>query len=358
MPTGFHALRIAEVKKETEGAISVCFEMPADLESMFAFRPGQHLTLRSQIEGEDVRRNYSLCAAPHENMWRVAIKRLPGGRFSGWANGGLNSGDMIDVMPPTGSFTWDFDPARTASYAMLASGSGITPILSLLKAGLEQEPSSRFALFYGNRDSDSILFLEEIAALKDRFMGRLEVHHFLSREEDEFEVYNGRIDEEKMALVTDQMIDAAGLDAAFACGPEGMMNAVETALVEAGLDSEKMLTERFAAAELSAEQKAAMAELEARAAGMPIKITLDGRSRTIEFDPKKESILENARASGLRTPFSCKAGVCATCRARVTKGKVEMIRNYGLSDKEVAEGYVLTCQAIPVSGDVEVDFDQ
>ena len=244
MSTGFHALRIAEVKKETEEAISVCFEMPADLESMFAFRPGQHLTLRSQIEGEDVRRNYSLCAAPHEKMWKVAIKRLPGGRFSGWANGGLTSGDTIDVMPPTGSFTWDFDPARTASYALFASGSGITPILSLLKAGLEQEPDSRFALFYGNRDSDSILFLEEIAALKDRYLGRLEVHHFLSREEDEITLFNGRIDGAKMDQIIGPMLDPNGLEAAFACGPKGMMDAVEAALTSAGMAADKIKTER------------------------------------------------------------------------------------------------------------------
>ncbi len=358
MSTNFHSLRIAEVRKETADAISLLIEVPQELSTAFAFQPGQHLTLRSQIEGEEVRRNYSLCAAPHEAQWRVAIKKLPGGRFSGWANDALKDGDTIEVMAPTGSFTWAFDHARAGRYALFASGSGITPILSLLKAGLESEPGSHFALFYGNRDSDSILFLEQIAALKDRFLGRLEIHHLLSREEDEIEIFNGRIDAEKMALVTEQMLDAARLDAAFACGPESMMDAVETALTDAGLAPDKMLTERFAAAELSAEQKAVIAELEARAAGKPIKVTLDGRSRTIEFDPEKESILENARASGLLTPFSCKAGVCATCRARVTKGKVEMIRNYGLSEKEVAEGYILTCQAVPVTDDVEVDFDQ
>ena len=357
MSNEFHSLRVAEVRKETAEAISVLLDMPEDLAEYFAFRPGQHLTLRSNIEGEEVRRNYSLCAAPHEGKWRVAIKRLPGGRFSGWASQALKEGDVIDVMAPTGSFTSDFDPARRGSYALFASGSGITPILSLLKEGLVSEPESHFALFYGNRDSDSILFLEEIASLKDRYLGRLEIHHFLSREEDDLDVFNGRIDAEKMALVTGQMLDVARLDAAFACGPEGMMDAVETALADAEMDREKILTERFAAAELSEEQKAAMAELEARAAGKPIKVTLGGRSRTIEFDPEKESILENTRASGMRAPYSCKAGVCATCRAKVTSGKVEMVRNFALSAEEVASGYILTCQAVPVSDDVELDFD-
>ncbi len=357
MSTGFHALRIAEVKKETEDAISISLEVPGELESVFAFRPGQHLTLRSSIDGEDVRRNYSLCVAPHEHQWKVAIKRLPGGCFSGWANGGLAKGDTIDVMPPTGSFTWDFDPARKASYAMFASGSGITPILSLLKTGLAQEPQSHFALFYGNRNSDSILFLEEIAALKGRHMGRLEVHHFLSREEDEIELFNGRIDSAKMDEIIGPMLDPKSLEAAFACGPKGMMDAVEQALTGAGMPLQRIKTERFTTTELSAEQLKAMEELEKQAAGRPIKINMDGRKRTISFDPEKVSILENARAAGLRAPYACKAGVCATCRAKVVSGKVEMIRNFGLSPDEIAEGYVLTCQSIPLTDDVELDYD-
>lgn len=358
MSHSFHSLRIAEVSRETTDAVSILFHIPEDLEERFTFSPGQHLTLRASIEGEDVRRNYSLCAAPHERVWRVAIKRLPGGLFSGWANEILAEGDTIDVLAPTGSFTWEFNSECRRHYALFASGSGITPILSLLKEGLASERDSHFALFYGNRDSDSILFLEEIAALKDRYLTRVEIHHFLSREEDELDVFNGRIDAEKMALVTEQMLDVPRLEAVFACGPEGMMDAVETALVNAGFSQSKILTERFAASELTVEQRAALAELEVHAAGKPIKVTLDGRSRMIEFDPKNGSILENARASGLRTPFSCKAGVCATCRARVTKGEVKMIRNYGLSQKEVDEGYVLTCQAIPVTDNVAVDFDQ
>ena len=357
MSSTFHSMRIAEVRQEGDDAISLLLDMPEELRETFAFRPGQHLTMRTHVDGEELRRNYSICAAPRERQWRVAIKRLPGGRFSGWANDTLAAGDSIEVMPPTGSFTWIFDPARSASYALFASGSGITPILSLLKEGLAAEPESRFALFYGNRDSDSILFLEEIAGLKDRYIDRLRVQHFLSREEDELDVLNGRIDGAKMAEVVGHFLQPAALDAVFVCGPEGMMDAVETALVEAGTPEEFIHSERFTVGELSEEQKAAMANLERQAAGKPIKVTIDGRRRTIEFDPEKVSILENARASGVRAPFACKAGVCATCRAKVVKGKVEMIRNFGLTPEEIEAGYILTCQSVPVSDDVEVDFD-
>jgi ring-1,2-phenylacetyl-CoA epoxidase subunit PaaE len=358
MSHDFKLIRIAQVQRETADTISVVLDVPESMREEFTFKPGQHLTLRTFLNDEEVRRTYSLCAAPHERVWRVAIKQLPGGRFSNWANLSLHSGDHIDVLPPSGSFTWAFDEARRARYAMFASGSGITPILSLLKAGLESEPHSHFSLFYGNRDSDNVLFLDEIADLKDQYIRRLSVHHFFSREEDELAVFNGRIDRPKMALLTQQMLDVGRLDGAFACGPQGMMDAVETALTEAGLEPHKILTERFGTTALTADQQAAIATLEARAAGKRMKITLDGRSRMIAFDPERKSILDNARAAGLRTPFSCKAGVCATCRARVTQGQVEMIRNFGLSPTEVEEGYILTCQAVPLSDDVEVDFDQ
>ena len=358
MSNEFHSLRIAERRNETTDAISLVLDIREELQPPFSFEPGQHLTLRSTIDGEEVRRNYSLCSSPHEGEWRVAVKRMPHGRFSNWAHKHLKAGEYIDVMPPTCLFTWPFDRSRIGRYAMFASGSGITPILSLLKSGLKNEPKSHFALFYGNRNSDSILFLEEIHSLKDRYLERFEIHHFLSREDDELSIFNGRIDSSKMSLIIEQMLSIEQLEAAFVFGPEGMMDAVESALSKAGLDASHILSERFSAAALSDQQIKAMEELEARAAGKPIKVRLDGRTRTLEFDPAKESILENVRASGMRAPFSCKAGVCATCRARVTKGSVEMIRNFGLSEKERLEGYILTCQAIPVSEDVEIDFDQ
>jgi ring-1,2-phenylacetyl-CoA epoxidase subunit PaaE len=357
MPTGFHSLRIAEVRREIADAVSLRFAVPEELAETFRFTPGQHLTLRADVDGEDVRRNYSICAAPHEGELRVAIKQVANGLFSGWANRQLAAGQTIDVMPPHGSFTWQFDPARAATYAGFAGGSGITPILSLMKTALITEPNSRFVLLYGNRATASIMFLEEIAALKDRFMGRLQVHHFLEDEEGEFEILNGRLDTAKIASVLGALVDPAEIDAAFICGPGPMMDAVEGALKDAGVPDERVLIERFTVGEISEAQLAAARELERKAEGKRVRITVDGRRRTIAFDSEKESILENARAAGLPAPFACKAGVCATCRAKVVSGDVRMIRNYGLSPEEVAQGYVLTCQAVPMSDEVELDFD-
>lgn len=357
MSTGFHPLAITELRPETDDAITVRFAVPEALADQFRFAPGQHLTLRALIGGQDLRRSYSICSTPADGPPRIAIKRVEGGLFSNWANDNLSVGATLEVMPPAGAFTWTFDPARRTQYAMFASGSGITPILSLLASGLETEPHSHFALFYGNRELSSVLFLEEIAQLKNRYMERLAVHHFLSREEDEFEVLNGRIDTAKVQAILSRFLPADSIDTAFVCGPDAMMEAVESGLREAGLDSASIRSERFTAGELSAEQRAAVAQLEQQATGKPIRITINGKRRTVSYRPELESILENSRAAGLPAPFACKAGVCATCRAKVVKGKVEMIRQFGLSQEEVDRGYVLTCQAIPVSDDVEIDFD-
>lgn len=357
MSTGFHTLAIADVRQETDDAITVRFTVPDDLAGRFQFKPGQHLTLRAEIDGEDMRRSYSICSTPDEVGPRVAIKRVNGGRFSNWANDNLAVGQSLEVMPPAGAFTRNFDPTRKAQYAMFASGSGITPILSLLASGLAAEPESCFALFYGNRETASILFREEIAQLKNRYMDRFEVHHFLSREEDEFEVLNGRIDAAKVQDILTCFLPADQIDAAFVCGPEAMMEAVEVALRQAGVDDGSVSSERFTASALSDERLAVIEQLERQAAGKPIKITINGKRRTLTYDPALVSVLENSRAAGLPAPFACKAGVCATCRAKVVKGKVEMIRQFGLSDDEIARGYVLTCQAIPISDDVEIDFD-
>ena len=200
MSAGFHTLKIVGVRREIDDAISLELEVPPELRDAFRFTAGQHLTVRADIDGEEVRRNYSLCVAPHENEWRVAIKQIAGGAFSSWANRAVKAGDMLDVMPPHGSFTWTFDPARSANYVGFAGGSGITPVLSLLKTALAVEPDSDFTLLYGNRASNSVMFLEELAALKNRFMGRLQIYHFLEDEEEEVELFNGRLDRPRSAM--------------------------------------------------------------------------------------------------------------------------------------------------------------
>ena len=357
MSASFHPLKIAEVRREIDDAVSLRFELPEHLREAFRFAPGQHLTLRTEIDGEEVRRNYSLCVAPHENELRIAIKKIAGGAFSGWANAALAAGHELDVMPPHGSFTWTFDPARRATYAGFAGGSGITPVLSLLKTALAVEPDSEFILLYGNRTSNSIMFLEQLAALKDRYLDRLQIFHFLEEEDEEVELFNGRLDSAKVADVLGSIVDPKVIDAAFICGPGPMMDAVESGLVAAGVDREKILIERFTVGEMSAAQAAAARALERQAAGRKVQVTLVGRRRSVAFDPDKGSILENARAAGLPAPYACKAGVCATCRAKLVRGEVKMKQNYGLSADEVAQGYVLTCQAVPVTDDVELNYD-
>lgn len=357
MSTGFHPLTIAEVRRETADAVSIRFDVPDALKPLFAFKPGQHLTLRADLDGQDVRRNYSVCVAPQDEELRVAIKRVTGGRFSSFANAGLEPGMVVEVMPPLGAFTWTFDPSARNHYVGFAGGSGITPVLSLLKAALLSEPESRFTLLYGNRDTASIIFLEELAGLKDRFMGRLTILHFLEDEEEEIVLFNGRLDAAKCAELLDHVIPVGDVAAFFICGPGPMMDAVETSLLQRGVAREKVLLERFTVDRPDAARLAANAARAAEAAGSRVTLVLDGRRRHISFDPALGNILENARAAGMPAPYACKAGVCATCRARLVSGKVEMGANYGLSEAEVAAGYILTCQSVPVGSDVVVDYD-
>lgn len=358
MSTGFHTLTISEVRRETADAVSIRFAVPDALKPAFAFRPGQHLTLRADLDGQDVRRNYSLCAAPQEGELRVAIKKVAGGLFSTFANGNLAAGMAMEVMPPHGAFTWDFAPGNANHYVGFAGGSGITPILSLLKSALMTEPDSRFTLLYGNRDSASIIFLEELAGLKDRYMDRLSLLHVLEDEEEEIDLFNGRLDGAKCRRLLDDVIPVDQVAAFFICGPGPMMDAVEQALLERGVARDRVLLERFTVDRPDAAVQAVQAARAEQAAGAKVTLILDGRRRAITFDPALGNILENARAAGLPAPYACKAGVCATCRGKVVSGKVEMGTNYGLTEAEVAAGYILTCQSVPVPGtDVVVDYD-
>ena len=356
MSEHFHGLRVAEIVRETDEAYSIRFEVPEELRSAFAFRAGQHLTLRADIGGEEVRRNYSLCVAPDAGEWLVTVKRIAGGVFSNWVGDVLKAGDTVDVMPPHGSFTCQFDGAQSRRYVGFAGGSGITPIISLVRTALAAEPHSRFTLFYGNRDAGSIIFLEALADLKDRYMGRFELYHFLSDEAGEVELFNGMLDRATCDAAIEALVgEPQGVDAWFICGPGPMMDAAEAALVERDVAKDRIHIERFTAGRPSAAVAAALAQLQTEAAGLTLSITLDGRTRKIEFDGR--NILDSARDAGMPAPFACKAGVCATCRAKVVKGKVEMAARYGLTDEEIAAGYVLTCQSVPVGEGVAVDYD-
>ncbi|WP_324750515.1 1,2-phenylacetyl-CoA epoxidase subunit PaaE [Sphingomonas sp. LY54] len=357
MSVSFHTLKIAEMVPETSDATSIRFDVPEELKETFHFAPGQHLTLRAEIGGEEVRRNYSLCVAPQDGELKVTVKRIAGGLFSNWANDNLKPGDALDVMAPHGSFTWEFAPGARNHYVGFAGGSGITPVLSLLKTALTTEPDSRFTLFYGNRDSSSVIFLEELAGLKNRFMGRLQVHHFLSDEAEDIELFNGMLDRAKCDLILTELVEPAEVDSFFICGPGPMMDAVEAALLGKGVDKHKIHIERFTADRPSGALAAQIQALQQEAQGLTMLVTLDGRKRRVAFDAAAGNILDSARASGLPAPYACKAGVCATCRARVVSGEVEMAARYGLSDEEIAAGYVLTCQSVPKGEGVELDYD-
>ena len=356
MAEHFHALRVAEIVPETDDAMSIRFDVPPELAEAFRFKAGQHLTLKADVDGEEVRRNYSLCTAPDEGAIKVTVKRIAGGVFSNWVAESLRASDMIDVMTPHGSFTVPFEASAMRRYVGIAGGSGITPIMSLIRTALAQEPASRFTLFYGNRDSQSVIFLEALAELKDRYMGRLEIFHFLAEEEGEVELFNGMLDAARCARAIDRLVvDLGSIDAWFICGPGPMMDGAESVLVERKIAHERIHIERFTAGRPSAGQAAQMATLQEEAAGLTIAVTLDGRTRRINFDGR--SILDSALSEGIGAPFACKAGVCATCRAKVTSGKVEMAVQYGLTDEEIADGYVLTCQSVPAGDGVAVDYD-
>lgn len=353
----FHELTVAEVRRETPQAVSIQFAVPAALAEEFRFQPGQYLVLAAEIAGEDVIRNYSVCVPPSAGELRVAVKEIAGGAFSTFVNRRLRAGDRLKVAPPMGRFTWSFDPAGAGRYIAFAGGSGVTPILSLIATALESEPHSRFALAYGNRDAASIMFLETLAALKDRFLDRLQIVHVLEEEEEEIVLFNGRLDGAKCAELFDGPVSLAGLTAAFICGPGPMMDAVEIALKERGVAPEQILIERFTAGAPSAAAAAAAQALTEKAKGLEFTVVMEGRRRRIAFDAEKGSILDSARAAGLPAPYACKGGVCATCRARVTAGSATMKQNYALTGEEVAKGYILTCQAVPDAAGVVVEYD-
>lgn len=353
----FHRLTVSEVRRETRDAVSIRFEVPGHLADDFTFQAGQYLTLKADINGEDVRRNYSICASPHDGELRIAVKALPGGKFSTFANQVLRAGDVLDVMPPSGHFTAPFDAGRALGYALFAAGSGITPVLSIIKTILKTEPASRVKLFYGNRSSGEILFLEDLAALKNRYIDRLELYHFLSAEDEEIELFNGRLDVAKCRDILGRLVEPAQIDLYFICGPEGMMLAAQEALLAHGVAGEKILLERF----LSAGPAAARSERDEAAlraaAGRRIGVLLDGRKSTVVFDAALGNILDSVRAAGMPAPFACKGGVCATCRAKIIAGEVDMKVNYGLTPQELAQGYILTCQSTPRGDDVVITYD-
>ena len=359
MSIHFHTLTVRHIRKETEDCISVAFEIPETLREQFIFQQGQNITIRKTIEGEELRRNYSICSAPSQHELRVAIKRMPHGKFSNWANDHLKEGDQLEVLPPTGKFNTPLDPSAQKHYLAFAAGSGITPVMSILKTTLETEPSSRFTLVYGNRNRRSIIFREELEELKNRYMQRLQLIHLLSQEEPDSPLHYGRIDAGKCQQLTKGLIQLSSIDEVFICGPESMIHAVRHTLESSGFPSAHIHFELFTTPGAAAVKQAERASRPSGTESMAtIKVKIDGVVTQFALPQEGDSILNAALRAGADLPFACKGGVCATCKARLLEGKVEMDVNYALEDEEVKQGYILTCQSHPLTETVFVDFDQ
>lgn len=359
MKPTFHTLTIQDVQEETADCHSIAFEVPDNLKEQYQFIQGQYLTLKADIDGEDVRRSYSICSSPNDGELRVAVKQVPNGKFSTYANNRLKKGDQLEVMTPTGKFYTELNPEQVKHYVGFAAGSGITPILSILKAVLETEPESCFTLFYGNKNTGSIIFKENIEALKNKYMERLTVHYFLSREILDAPLMNGRIDREKCDDILNGLLDVENIDECFSCGPESMIFAVRDALVEKGFDQEKIHFELFTSplGKLGGERKLKVEEQDKDKVS-EITVNLDGKAFRFDLPYGTENLLDAALKQGADLPFACKGGVCCTCRAKVLEGQVDMVVNYALEKDEVEAGFILTCQAYPKTEKVVIDFDE
>lgn len=353
----FHDLTVTEVRKTIRDAVVVTLEPPAELRAAFAFRQGQYLTFRRAFDGEELRRSYSICAGLDDGVLRVGIKKVAGGAFSTFANEDLRPGDTLQAMPPMGNFTAELRPDTARNYIGFAGGSGITPVLSILKTVLAREPRSSFTLVYANRGVNTIMFREEIEDLKNLYLGRLTVIHVLESDAQEIELFTGRVTEEKCAELFARWIDIAAMDLAFICGPEPMMLGIVRALEAHGMLKSQIRFELFVSGQPGrAPQRAKVARASA-GAGAQASVTLDGATRTVQIAPG-QTILEAALAHDIDVPFACRAGVCSTCRCRVVSGEAEMAANHALEDYEVARGYILSCQSVPVGNCIAVDYDQ
>lgn len=359
MSTLFHPLRVRRVEPDTDEAVIVSFDVPPELRRTFGFTQGQYLTLRGDIDGHDLRRSYSICAGVDDGELRVGVRKVAGGTFSNWINANLKPGDTIQVMAPQGRFWVPIDASARRRYLGIAGGSGITPILSIMKTVLGREPKSRFTLLYGNRSQRSTMFKEEIEDLKNRYLTRLVLHHVFSDEHTESSLHMGVMDRDKIGAFLSALVPAATIDHAFVCGPYMMNDEAEAALLAAGVPEERIHIERFGIAPTQAQAPGAVMH-EAKpgdAERARVVIVRDGLRREIDFRKDDPSILDAASAAGLEVPFSCTSGVCGTCRAKLLEGQVRMERNFALEKHEVAAGFVLTCQSHPLTERVVLSFD-
>jgi ring-1,2-phenylacetyl-CoA epoxidase subunit PaaE len=355
----FHPLKVSDIRRETADCVSVSFDVPAELAGEYTFVPGQYLTFRTEINGEDIRRSYSICSAPSDGELRVAVKKVEGGRFSTFANEDLRVGDVLSTMTPMGRFTVPIEPSEGKTYVGFAAGSGITPLMSIMKTVLREEPKSEFVLFYGNRNTPSIIFKEEIEDLKNRYIDRLSVYHLLSGEELNGGIFSGRIDGIKCKAWSEKVFNSEQVDHFMLCGPGTMIEDVRQELESQGVPREKVHFELFTTPGQAKEQiakKKAIAE-EDKGKKSSVRVIIDGTEFSFPLGYEGDNVLDAALKAGADVPFACKGAVCATCKAKVQKGEMEMDMNYSLEPDELEANYVLTCQAHPRTEEVIVNYD-
>ncbi len=350
----FHRLRVSEVTRLADDAVAISFDVPPELADAYDFVQGQHVTVRTSLAGDDVRRSYSICAPARSGLLRIGVKVLPGGHFSGFVAGALKVGDEMEVMTPTGRFHTPLDPANRKHYGAIAAGSGITPILSIIATTLQQEPRSAVTLIYANRTSRSVMFLEELEDLKDRYRGRFHLIHVLSREEQDAELLSGRLDAARLTKITETLVPVETVDDWFLCGPQLMVADLREALLDQGVDARRVHTELF---HVEASPRQRTASDSDTGEGADVSINLDGRRSTFRLKGDDVPVLEAALQVRSDAPYACRGGVCGTCRAKVVEGAVAMDTNYALEPEEIEQGYVLTCQSHPTTEKVVLDFD-
>ena len=353
----FYNLKIKDIYKETDDCSVLTIDVPDALKNEFSFHQGQHLTLKADINGEDVRRSYSLCSSPMEDKWQVAVKQILGGKFSTYVNESLDVGQNIEVMAPSGTFGVDIVEVASKNYLFFAAGSGITPIISMIKTHLKREPNSTCKLFYVNKTAKSIIFKEELEQLRNTYFGRLEIYYFLTQEKRDIELFNGRFDDEKMDVLTKIFIDIPDTSEVFLCGPEKMVNYVSNYLMEAGLPKELVHFELFVTGlteeDIKRQERLAKQNVE----GVEVTIIDGGKEFLFTMTKDYDNLLDAALNAGADLPFACKGGVCSTCKCEVKEGDVEMKINYALEEEELKQNLVLSCQAVPTTEKVIVDFD-
>jgi len=353
----FHPLTVTDLHRTIRDAVVVTLKPANGDDAAFDFTQGQYLTFRTELEGQELRRSYSICAGKDDGVLQVGIKRVKGGAFSTWANDNLKVGDTIEAMAPMGNFFTPIEPEKAKSYLGFAGGSGITPVLSIIKTVLAREPQSRFTLVYANVGVSTIMFREELEDLKNLYMGRLTVIHVLERDAQEIDLFTGRVDAEKCGQLFASWIDIESVDTAFICGPEPMMLAIAGALRDHGLSDDQIKFELFASAQPGRLDRKSEAADKAEAPQVEVSITLDGATQTLPMS-RDQSVLQAALAHNLDAPYACTAGVCSTCKCKLLDGEVEMRANHALEDYEVERGYILSCQSHPLSDRIVVDYDQ